>query len=374
MEEAMLGPTLERSVIPLLMVALLGPLACASAGASALIGEVWRWQGQSGPARGEWLEIPHPGRYTIAFIEDGSYTIRADCNTGNGGYSVVDDEIEFGLAALTEMACESNTLERRFLRSLKQVREFSRSGESLALHFGGDKGEMRFVAARRVGLEGTTWLVRDYNDGKQLLVSVRAGATLDVRFGVDQRVTGSAGCNRYFAEFNVEGERLSIGAIGASRRACSKPDGVMRQERAFLAALGSAATWRVRGEILELRTGGESLALELVAAVVGTVTLPAGALLPRHATLTVQVMDVSRTNAPSVVIREQVQSASRLSIPYAYEVSYDPADIDDRHSYAVIARVHDADGRLVFATNESVPVINRDQPSVGVVLALEAVR
>ena len=147
----MLGPVLEGSVTSLLLVALLGPAACASGGASALIGEVWRWEGQSGPTRGEWLEIPHPGRYTLSFVEDGSYMIRADCNTGNGGYTVNGDEIEFGLGALTEMACDSNSLERRFLRSLKEVRDFSRDGESLVFHFGGDKGEMRFGASLYMG-------------------------------------------------------------------------------------------------------------------------------------------------------------------------------------------------------------------------------
>jgi heat shock protein HslJ len=364
---------LRQGATALLIVAMQCLTGCASTGADALIGEVWRWEGQSGPTRGEWLEIPHPGRYTIAFARDGSYTIRADCNTGNGGYTVEGDAIDFGLGALTQKGCDANSLDRRFLQSLKQVRDFSRDDASLALRFGGGKGEMRFAAARRVDLEGTTWRVRGYNNGRQAVVSVLPGVSLDATFGADGRVTGSAGCNRYFASFSVEGEALSLGPVGASRRACAKPDGVMQQEAAFLAALGSVSTWRVRGERLELRSAGGSRALNLVAAVAGTLSLPEGVSFPFDGTVTVQVLNVSLSNAPSVVIGEQVRSLAKLAIPIHWVVSYDPADVDDEQHYAVIASVRDADGRIVLTTTESVPVLHAPHPSVGVDLVLDGV-
>jgi heat shock protein HslJ len=364
---------LRRGATALLIVAMQGLAGCAGAGADALIGEVWRWEGQTGPTRGEWLEIPHPGRYTIAFAENGSYTIRADCNTGNGGYTVEGDGIAFGLGALTKMGCDSNSLDGRFLRSLKQVRDFSRDDESLVLRFGGGNGEMRFAAARSAGLEGTTWRVRGYNNGKQAVVSVLPGSSLDATFGAEGRVSGSAGCNRYFASFSVEGEALSLGPVGASRRACAEPEGVMQQEAAFLAALESVATWRVTGERLELLIAGGARALDLVAAVAGTLSLPEGSSLPFDGTLTVQLLNVSLSNAPSVVIGEQIQSLARLAIPIRWVVSYDPADVDAAQRYAVIARVRDAEGRIVFSTNESVPVIHAPHPSVGVELVVDGV-
>lgn len=36
------------------------------------------------------------------------------------------------------------------------------------------------------------------------------------------RVSGYAGCNNYFSSFTVEGESLSIGALGMTRRFCEK--------------------------------------------------------------------------------------------------------------------------------------------------------
>lgn len=58
-------------------------------------------------------------------------------------------------------------------------------------------------------------------------------ATLD--FSTDGRVTGSSGCNRFFASYALTAESLEIGQAGATMMACAGP--VMAQESRFFAAL-----------------------------------------------------------------------------------------------------------------------------------------
>ena len=76
-------------------------------------------------------------------------------------------------------------------------------------------------------------------------------------------MTGSAGCNNYFAEFKTSGESISIGPAGATHMFCNDPAGVMEQESLYLQALASAATFRLEGDRLTLRRADGAIALTL---------------------------------------------------------------------------------------------------------------
>lgn len=61
------------------------------------------------------------------------------------------------------------------------------------------------------------------------VVSPQTGRTLTLTF--DQgRVFGSSGCNTYHALYTSEGNRLAIGSVASTRKACSA-EGVVQQER-----------------------------------------------------------------------------------------------------------------------------------------------
>jgi heat shock protein HslJ len=112
-------------------------------------------------------------------------------------------------------------------------------------------------------LADTVWEVTGYNNGKQAVVSVITGSTLTAEFRADGRLTGLAGCNRYMATYQVDGSKIEITTPAATRRNCPEPKGVMEQEAQFLAALATAATFRIDGDRLELRTQKGSLAVSL---------------------------------------------------------------------------------------------------------------
>ncbi|MEN8175579.1 MAG: META domain-containing protein [Pseudomonadota bacterium] len=136
-------------------------------------------------------------------------------------------------------------------------------------------------------LAGTAWEVTAYNNGEQTLVSVPGGMRITANFGEDGRVTGSAGCNRYFASYEASDEIITIGMPGATRRLCAEPKGIMDQEAFYLAALKSAARFRLEGDRLELRTKEEALAVSLV-------RMPSGASVPDASATSASHVEFSR--------------------------------------------------------------------------------
>jgi heat shock protein HslJ len=95
-------------------------------------------------------------------------------------------------------------------------------------------------------LVGPTWKLVSI-DGRATVPGTRVTAV----FGEDDRVAGSAGCNRYFGGAAVTGESLAVSPLATTMMHCGAP-GVMPQEHAYLAALQGVAAYRITGTRLEL--------------------------------------------------------------------------------------------------------------------------
>lgn len=94
----------------------------------------------------------------------------------------------------------------------------------------------------------------------------------------------------------------------------------------------------------------------------GTVTYLQRIALPPTALIKVQLVDVSRADAPAVVLGKQIIQAGGSQVPFSFEIPYDPAKIDPRYSYAVQVRIED-DGRLLFINDRHYAVITRGAPT-----------
>jgi heat shock protein HslJ len=82
--------------------------------------------------------------------------------------------------------------------------------------------------------------------------SILIGSEITATFADDGTLSGSAGCNTYDASYTTDGDTIEIDAPSSTKMACPEPEGVMDQEAAYLAALPTAATFRVNGGLLEL--------------------------------------------------------------------------------------------------------------------------
>lgn len=105
-------------------------------------------------------------------------------------------------------------------------------------------------------LEGVTWTLVSYGDFTTP-TPVLPGADITARFSVaDGKITGSAGCNTYFASFTEEaGRALTVGPAGSTMMACD--EAIMNQETAFLSTLGAAKTYRfINGTLLVISEQG----------------------------------------------------------------------------------------------------------------------
>lgn len=95
--------------------------------------------------------------------------------------------------------------------------------------------------------------------------------------------------------------------------------------------------------------------------VTGTVTYLARVALPPTAVVKVQLIDVSRADAPAVTLGEQIISTDGKQVPFFFEIPYDTAKIEPNHTYAVQARIEE-DGRLRFINDQRYAVITRNAP------------
>lgn len=106
-------------------------------------------------------------------------------------------------------------------------------------------------ASAGVSITRSDWTLQSYRDPAGTLVPVKSGTQITALFGSDGRMSGSAGCNRYNANYTVRDFAISISPPASTKIFCSDP-GIMQQESAYLADF-------VR--VVELRIGESGLNL-----------------------------------------------------------------------------------------------------------------
>jgi heat shock protein HslJ len=114
---------------------------------------------------------------------------------------------------------------------------------------------LRFRREPPPQLAGVDWKVTSFNNGRHAVVGALGESHLTLSFR-DGKVSGSAGCNDFHGTYSTAGSQLRLGPLATTRRACE--ESLMTQEREFLAALASAVTWSIEGNVLDMhRPDGE---------------------------------------------------------------------------------------------------------------------
>ncbi len=97
---------------------------------------------------------------------------------------------------------------------------------------------------------GVSWTLDSYLAGNGTLVPVLPETEVSARFDDDGKVTGSAGCNGYGGDYQLDGTALSVSSVAQTLKLCLEPEGIMEQEARFIDLLGSAAEFRIEDERL----------------------------------------------------------------------------------------------------------------------------
>ena len=93
-------------------------------------------------------------------------------------------------------------------------------------------------------LEGNKWMLSSYGEvdnSKSVLADTEITAKFEKAKG---EVSGSGGCNTYFAAYEINGDTLSISELAWTEMACLSPAGVMEQEQEFLSLLVQAESFQ----------------------------------------------------------------------------------------------------------------------------------
>lgn len=90
-------------------------------------------------------------------------------------------------------------------------------------------------------LAGTSWVLEEMN-GQPIVENT----TPTLSFRNEKESGGNASCNSFGGNYQAQNGQLTFGSLISTLMACLEP-GVMEQESAYLAALQSAAAYRVEG-------------------------------------------------------------------------------------------------------------------------------
>ena len=207
------------------------------------------------------------GRQLTLNFEKENINGSAGCNSYSGSYNGDNDGAwHITNLSFTEMACNPNQVmvqEKRFLDTLQAATSYEIMDDNKLTLKNADHQILAVFTAPKQGLQGTSWLVTEYDSGARL-TSIIPGSDVTATFGTNGQVIGSAGCNSYFAGYTTSASDMSIkiAQVGMTRRLCQPAD-AMIQEGNFITALKSASTYQIKGRFLTLRKADGSKVMHL---------------------------------------------------------------------------------------------------------------
>ncbi len=202
-------------------------------------------------------------------------------------------------------------------------------------------------------------------------------ANYTIEFLPDDAIAVQADCNRGRASYTTFGTNgLQINPPALTRAAC--PPGSL--DSIFIEQFVASSSYAFDGENLVLypvvnpgimnfvpasdaEMEGESPALSGV--ITGTVTYRQRIALPADSVIDVSLQDVSRADAPAEILASQTITTTGENVPIPFELTYDPAQVDPRFTYALRARIT-MDGELRWTSTEAYLVLTNGQPASGV--------
>lgn len=103
-----------------------------------------------------------------------------------------------------------------------------------------------------VNFEDREWLLESYGESDDAQTVIE-GTEITATFDSDKHeARGSAGCNSYFGDYEVNVRGLSIPLVGSTEMACMEPAGVMNQEYQYLQLLMHAESYKIEGGKLRI--------------------------------------------------------------------------------------------------------------------------
>ena len=134
--------TLTFSILIILAVAL---TACG-AGKSEIVGTTWQWEAFQDTAEVNDLTVSNPENYTLTLNDDGTASIKADCNQVIWSYTLDGSQLTFDTTGPSTLAmCPEDSLDQLFLGYLGNTATYVIEDGKLYLNLFADAGNMVFT-------------------------------------------------------------------------------------------------------------------------------------------------------------------------------------------------------------------------------------
>jgi heat shock protein HslJ len=130
--------------LPLLVLILAaGAIACDEnpVGPTEIRNITWKLETIERPGTAT-ITVPNPEQFTVRFEDNGNLSVRADCNSCGGRYTLDGSSLTIGSVACTLIACPVPGLDTIFTQALNNIRTVSVSGNQLTVT--GTGGTLRF--------------------------------------------------------------------------------------------------------------------------------------------------------------------------------------------------------------------------------------
>ena len=208
---------------------------------------------------GQSTETLFPGKKPTLELNLTNSTVfgNAGCNNYSGAFTYIDNVFSTSKVAVTLMACLDGTNESLFLKALGDPMNLSVKNGELSL-LKDNKVVMAFEKAKPITAADLTGV---------WTLTVLQGATANVDFKnriptmifnfENGKVSGNTGCNSYNGKVELTDNRLSIGSLATTRRACV--DG-MEGEKKFVSAIPGDSDIELSNGQLVLKRGGLRIA------------------------------------------------------------------------------------------------------------------
>lgn len=226
--------------------------ACApvqpAASSPSLEGSMWNL---SGFRTADSLIPPVSKTQVTLDFEEGQVSGSSGCNGYGANYTLEGNNISFSTEGFvsTLMFCDPQEImdqETRFLTWIQNAETVALEGEQLIIRT--TEGDLVFDKAQHAALEGTDWQLNGIVEGDAVVNTV-VDESINIRFENGQ-ATGSSGCNQFFADYTLEGEKLTLSGIGGTKIACEEEVG--QREATFLNALAQVAAYQIERSTLKL--------------------------------------------------------------------------------------------------------------------------
>ena len=132
----------------LLFISIFSLMVVACGGGSAesdLTNVTWKWSELHETEPAAQSLVPDSDNYTIEFKEDGSLSVKADCNNASGSYTLEGENLTLQLGPSTLAECGETSLYNQYLTNLGMISSYSVEGDRLTLNLQNDAGRLVFT-------------------------------------------------------------------------------------------------------------------------------------------------------------------------------------------------------------------------------------